>query len=387
MNRNLLAFFFVLFLGSSLWGASPYEIADLETLYKENNFQEFLNHALDIRPSLRDSKWKKMVLEMAVDFIKDRNSRKQFDEKTFSYIETLINWPVLREDEIFFLKRNDFGVNFFKECFNSDKKEVCTSKINKFWSNTSIKNPDLGLSLAILLNENGYEGNLWEYLTYATNSNVAEFYCKNSLIKKEILKKIQSIISGNLSQFDQKVGIQNSMSESCLKTIVPEIKNAFLDIESSLAKELYLKFLNLTDNLGPGDRDFFLTLYFLQGPVVGDLFNESWNTIQVLGQNYNKRKAVLDKLKALNLLPDEIFANSNEKRRKIMLSHFYKNFPEYLDFYANTCVDFLEGKRSFPSGNPTLRCKDLFNEAEGTKIIEPSIQTKYQTIKKFEKKA
>ncbi len=372
---------------SFLKASTPYEMGDLETLYKENNFSEFLNHALDIRPTLRDAKWKKMVLEMGVDFVKDRDSRKQYDEKTLSYIEGLSNWPVLREDEIFFLKRNNFGVNFFKECFNNNKKEVCTAKINKFWSNTSIKNPDLGLSLAILLSENGEDGNLWEYLAYATRSNVAEFYCKNALIKKEILKKIQSIISGNLSQFDQKIGIQNAMSESCLKTIVPEIKSAFLDVESSLVKELYLKFLNLTNNLDSTEKDFFLTLYFLQGPVIGDLFNESWNTIQILGQNYNKRKAVLDKLKELNLLPDVIFATSNEKRREIMLSHFYKNFPEYLDFYANTCVDYLEGKRSFPNGNPTLRCKDLFKEAEGTKIIEPSIQTKYQNVKKFEKKA
>lgn len=387
MNRNLLAYLFPLLFAYSLWGVTPYEIGDLETLYKENNYQEFLNHALDIRPSLRDSKWKKMVLEIGVDFIKDKISRQQFDEKTLNYIESLTNWPTLREDEIFFLKRNDFGVKFFEGCLVSNKADICFSKINKFWSNTSLKNPDLGLSLAKLLSEYGYEGDLWEYVTYATNSNVAEFYCKNSLIKKEILKKIQTIIAGNLSPINQKISIQNSMSGSCLTTIIPEIKKAFLEVESSLSKELYLKFLILTENLKPEEKDFFLTLYFLQGPVIGDLFNESWNTIGALGQNYNKRKAVLDKLKGLNLLPDEIFAASNEKRRETMLSHFYKNFPEYLDFYANTCIEFLEGKKAFPNGNPTLRCRDLFQEAEGTTIIEPSIQAKYQTVKKFEKKA
>lgn len=361
-------------------------MGDLETLYKENNFQEFLNHALDIRPSLRDSKWKKMVLEISVDFIKDKISRKQFDEKTLNYIESLTTWPVLKEDEIFFLRRNDFGVKFFEGCLTSEKKEVCISKINKFWSNTTLKNPDLGLSLAKLLSENGHEENLWEYISFATNSNVGEFYCKNALIKKELLKKIQTIIAGNLSTIDQKIAIQNSMSESCLTTIIPEIKKAFLDVESSLTKELYLKFLTITGNLSPEEKDFFLTLYFLEGPVIGDLFNESWNTIKELGQNYKKRKLVLDKLKGLNLLPDEIFATANEKRRETMLSHFYKNFPEYLDFYANTCIKFLEGN-SFPNGNPTLRCRELFQEVEGTSIIEPSVQAKYQSVKKFEKKA
>src|SRR5574343_829671 len=108
MNRNFLIFLFTLLFGQPLWGTAPYEMGDLETLYKENNYQEFLNHALDIRPSLRDSKWKKMVLEIGVDFIKDKIARGQFDEKTLNYIESLTTWPILREDEIFFLKRNDF---------------------------------------------------------------------------------------------------------------------------------------------------------------------------------------------------------------------------------------------------------------------------------------
>ena len=387
MDRNLLTLLFFLLFELPLTGTTPYEISDLETLYKENNFGEFLNHALDIRPSLRDSKWKKMVLEMSVDFIKDKISKKQYDEKTLAYIESLTNWPILREDEIFFLKRNDYGVKLFRDCFNTDKKDSCIAEIAKFWSNTSLKNPDLGLSLATLLSENGFGENLWEYLTYATNSNVAEFYCKNTLIRKEISKKIKNILGGNLSQFDQKVTIQNSMSNSCLKTIIPEIKKSFLEVESSTTKELYFKFLTLTNNLSPEEKDFFLTLYFLQGPVIGDLFNESWNNVRVLGQNYSKRKAVMDRLKDLDLLPDEIFALPNEKRKETMVSHFHKNFPEYLDFYAKTCVEFLEGKKTFPNGNPTLRCKDLFKDAEGTKIIDPSIQEKYQTVKNFQKKA
>ena len=81
MNRKILIFFFLSLLVPSLKAATPYEMGDLETLYKENNFSEFLNHALDIRPTLRDSKWKKMVLEMGVDFVKDKDSRKQYDEK------------------------------------------------------------------------------------------------------------------------------------------------------------------------------------------------------------------------------------------------------------------------------------------------------------------
>ncbi len=386
MNRIFFIFLILLF-GFALKGTTPYEIGDLETLYKENNFQEFLNHALDIRPSQRDEKWKKMVMEISEDFIKDKVSRKHFDEKTLSFIESLTNWPVLREDEIFFLRRNEFGIKYFEECFVTNKKEICFQKINKFWSNTTLKNPDLGLNLASLLYENSYDGGLWEYVTFACNSNVAEFYCKNSLIKKEILKKIQTIIASNLSQLDQKIALQNTMNESCLKTLIPEIKKAYLEVESALAKELYLKFLNINGKLDPKEKDFFLTLYYLQGPVIGDLFNESWNTIQTLGQNYNKRMAVMDKLKELSLLPDEIFSSTNEKKKEALLSHFYKNFPEYLDFYAKTCIEFLEGKKDYPHGNPTLRCKDLFQNSENTKILEPSLQAKYQSLIKFEKKA
>ncbi len=386
MNRKIFALIFVI-LEFSLFATTPYEMGDLETLYKENNFQEFLKHALDIRPSIRDSKWKKMVLDMSEVYIKDKIARKDFSEKSMNFIESLTNWPLLREDEIFFLRRNDFGVKYFRECFQNNKKDSCFQEIEKFWSNTSLKNPDLGISLASLLEENGYEGELWDYIKFASTSNVAEFYCKNILIKKEILKKIQKIMGENLSQVDQKISIQTALSDSCLKTLVPEIKTAFFDVNSAVIKELYLKFLIITHNLNPEENDFFLTLYYLQGPVIGDLFNESWNTIQVLGQNYNKRKSVLNKLKQLTLLPDEIFAGENEKKKETLITHFYKNFPEYLDFYANTCLEFLEGKRDFPKGNPTLRCQEFFKDSEGTQIIEPSVQAKYKNLKKFEKKA
>ena len=55
--------------------------------------------------------------------------------------------------------------------------------------------------------------------------------------------------------------------------------------------------------------------------------------------------------------------------------------PEYLDYYARTCLEYLEGKKVFPRGNPTLHCKELFKEAKGTPWIDPGLQARYLKFK------
>ena len=60
MGRWLL---FLLYLASVQ--AEKYTLKDLEVLVAQKNYWEFLGHARDIRPGLRDKHWKEMVQEMA----------------------------------------------------------------------------------------------------------------------------------------------------------------------------------------------------------------------------------------------------------------------------------------------------------------------------------
>ncbi|MCO4754768.1 MAG: hypothetical protein KC478_09800, partial [Bacteriovoracaceae bacterium] len=58
-----------LFICTSL-SATLYDIKDLEVLESNKSYREFLDHALDIRPSDRKKQWTEMVNNMAVGFLK-----------------------------------------------------------------------------------------------------------------------------------------------------------------------------------------------------------------------------------------------------------------------------------------------------------------------------
>ena len=56
-----------------------YSLADLEILEKENNTSEFLQHALDIKPQLRNKHYQEMVEHMGILHIKNLFKKKIFE--------------------------------------------------------------------------------------------------------------------------------------------------------------------------------------------------------------------------------------------------------------------------------------------------------------------
>ena len=72
-----------------------YTLEDLKILKEQKNYFEFLNHALDIRPSKRDKSWEKMVQDMATGFISSTIEKKQISKDYFLFIEDLLSWPSL----------------------------------------------------------------------------------------------------------------------------------------------------------------------------------------------------------------------------------------------------------------------------------------------------
>jgi hypothetical protein len=129
--------------------------------------------------------------------------------------------------------------------------------------------------------------------------------------------------------------------------------------------------------------DFFFTVYLLDNPSQGELFNYSWNRVKELGGTVGRREKVLRTLKKLDPLPDAILGSLDQTKKRVVLNHFKTYFPEYLDFYTDECVKFYGGKGSFPSGNPTVHCQDFMNSELAPKVIDQFKIKQYNDARKI----
>ena len=99
-----LWFLFILHLGTFsglCFSKSTYNLSDLQVLANENNFKEFFDHALDIRPSERLEPWQEMVSKMAGLLTQSTLEKENIDKNDFKNIERLLTWPHLRINDDF----------------------------------------------------------------------------------------------------------------------------------------------------------------------------------------------------------------------------------------------------------------------------------------------
>jgi hypothetical protein len=373
----LLAFIPLLCEGNPSPYFKGYTLQDLEVLAKQQNYHEFLKHAHDIRPSKRNKQWQKQLLQMALGHLKQTLKNQHFDQETIKEINKISSWPTLRDDEIFQLKMNDLKFALLKECFKKQSKN-CSSKAFNLWEKSKLKTPELGFEMAKLLSEHQYTGDLFKLLKPATTGDMSEFYCHKPIIIRHLINKIRQVL---LKGRPTQKAFATILNKACVQKVTPILKSGFINSSfPSLREEIFL-FLDLFDAIKKNERDYFLTLYFLQAPLNGDVLNESWNTLKILGTNFKRRQKVLTKLKQFILLPDETFGLKDQKRANILIEHVAENIPEYLSFYAQTCLNYLKGIGKFPSGNPTLHCEKLFKKAEKTDWISWKTQKRYRQIK------
>lgn len=370
---------------SKILMASPqYSLKDLQILNGEKNYLEFLKHAKDVRPSKRDESWKKMTKKMGVDYLKKVIERKQIDLTTYNFVEFLSNWPIFTKDLFFQLKREDFVISYFQKCLKKNKmtQTSCLTKMKKFWS-ASRKPPELGLKMANLINKNFKNEDLRQYIQKIPNSQVAEFYCSTPLIYNFLVDELKLILSKKNNEFDTKVEIQTLASRPCWDKIIGPLKEAMMKSPKKNKGEEAFLTLHYLGALSQIEREQFLVLFILKGPINGETFNLAWNTVQNLGQNHSKRKSIVAYLKTMDPLPDELFAISDLKKKLHLLDILSQNIPEYLDHYAKTCLNFYKGIGKYPKGNPTLYCRDFFKLSNGKRWVNPKWLLEFKNLTKL----
>jgi hypothetical protein len=360
-----------------------YSMADLRVLASQNSPREFLENARSILPSERNKEWKRLTRQMGRALIVGQVKNESFTRANHHFIESLTAWPILRQDEFFQIRRQQFNLNYFLRCSATVE---CLKELTSFWNNSRgtlhlAHYVELGIKLAEHFKGVISTKDEWKLLAPAAQSELSNFHCQKKSVKKAVLVQIERLFNRHGRLDGNPVGkkltiIANSL---CLQQIAIYLKS---ELPSLTANQKDLAYRLLTSNalLNTSERDLLLITYLLENPLIGDTFNEAWNVMEELGLNFKRRQKLFNRLKMVDPLPGKIFSSPDLRKRKVITRLIYQNFPEYLDHYSKQCLNYFEGKLSYPNGNPTVECRDLITTSKNTRWINQRVRQKIEKI-------
>ncbi len=380
-----------------------YEQKDLEFLEKEKNYDEFLAHVNDIRPSQRDRHWREMYQSMSMGLIDYKLQSKDFSFESYKKIQQIANSSTMRNDEFFLVKHSQYVKKYLEECFYKASitteelkalpaKQQCQAEMSSFWL-FSKKDPDLGLELAGIAQKYQATINLWPFYEKAIRDDLANIYCKKPHVQSAAIKKLYEETFQENFNGNYKILVDKLIPMKCFNELVPTFKAALIsDKTTGLDKEMAINVLEAKGKLSPDEQDLYALIFLLDGPVVGDKLNLAWSKLENLGESFSKRQKLLSEIQKLPLLPDKIFKDPNLPRHKAIINLFAKNFPEYLNYYGQSCIKFLSNK-SEESLNiaSSFQCNEFLKGAEAiskttpvqvTPWVSDTVKSQYSALKK-----
>lgn len=352
--------------------AGLYNIKDLEVLESNKAYKEFLDHALDVRPSARDKHWSSMVGNMATGLVKQYSSQKAYTKANFDFIEGLTGWPSLAKDDYFRYKRKIFGLSYLAKCLG----HLCRSDLLSFWYTTKKQDGATAKKLVLILKEIAPSENLIPFLAKIGHDDYALSHCKKPWIQQEIFSAVTAPLRLDKLKEAKKV-LNTIVGNDCWRAIRPIVHQALLK-GPGLKQDYAFSLLKIQNDLTKEWEDFYYVSYFLGSPIPGMTFNKSWNRVKALGQNYGRRMQVLKKMYELDPLPGKLFSLINNKKKDTLVNYFNKNIPEYINHYSKTCLNYLSGSINFSNGNPTPDCDNLFAGGH----MEDRVRAKFSALKK-----
>lgn len=350
------------------WAETPYTLADLEVLVSEESHKEFFQHALDIRPSERQDAWKTMVSKMGDLYSRTILQKSDITRTDFLKIEELFSWNALKTDDVFKLRRRDIGLTYLNKCLKAENP--CWTDLKNFWEKDK-SDADTAYKLAEMVN--GVENSpitSWSLMEVALKSPLSEFYCKKDFVMTALWGKIEIDYVKLGPEGDLMKKIDQTIHPDCVPILVSEARKRLNTPPKVFDRELAFQILKSQSKADQLTTDFFYTVYLLDNPSQGELFNYSWNRVRELGGTITRRENVLAKLKSLDPLPDAIMSSLDQTKKRVVLNHFKTFFPEFLDHYTDQCTKFYGGKGSFPSGNPTINCQKFMSSELAPLIID-----------------
>lgn len=356
--------------------SNRYTLADLKILFKESNYFEFFEHCLDLRPTLRTQEWKEMVTQMGAAYLQLMLKQQTINRDTIQIVEKISRIPVLRKDEFFLRYRSQIGQAYFQRCLEGKDPKSCHQDFVSFWKNLPPPG-DISLQMGNLIRLKGIPIDPWFLYEVAAKSSFADYYCKDENLRRDLGTRLYNELQSTSDHQKIKKTVNDLMSPECWKVLQTEYL-AGLKAPQQVIREFSYHILLAMGSLDMAQKNLALTVHLLNTPQVGKRLNQAWNLVDQMGSDFKKRSELLKELLQIDPLPGKVFAAQDKLKRKTLLSHLYKNMPEYMDHYAKTCLDFLYGRKTFENGNPTPECRQLFEAAKGTKWISSQLVEQYQ---------
>ncbi|MDP7319315.1 MAG: hypothetical protein QF441_01845 [Bacteriovoracaceae bacterium] len=374
---TLAMYFFNLDIRSSF--AKSYSQRDLNVLVSQKSFYEFFEHAHDIIPSQRSQEWKSQVEQMAQEYLDFLKTKSELKSKQIKLVYEISSWPHLRNNEFFIKKRDFIFLSTLKQCFSAKNKKACLKKVDQIYHDFK-HNRVFSFELAILLQKNHIDEKIiWNYIKDLTSHPISEFYCSQDGFKNLVLNKIHELMSST-SKKDLPI------HQDCIKSLKTDLSKQLLSSDRIVRSNAFkvLKKHNLLDNQ---QTTSYHTLSFLAERTQNkQQTNLSLSSLKKLSKNYQLRNKVLAQLKELDPLPGDIFKHNTNKIVEAKTRILSRYFPEFLDHYARTCLDYLSGRKTFNKGNPTPHCHQLFSHNKSVKVLPENFVQEYNKATYFYKK-
>lgn len=379
----------ILTAGSPSWSqeekSTAFAIDDLLSLYNSGETDEFLSRAKDIRPAMRGPKWRAMVTEL---------TKKKIDKLLDTPISTVTFEEILVTEEYASYshqlknlelqnKKLDLGIKFltynlsiisqweapkvldlkkwwFKHWQNSPKQALHAYRYAQLFDKYSPLSKFESVNLVSFF-EDQEKLNLLikEMLHIVYKSGLAADLCRDTWVWSYLWTDLKTFVSklkkSDQDEFDTKIVQEYSLS--CWNSMKSKILNDFYTFPDEDI-HLSIHLLSMDRTLAMQQKMFIHIFYLLFEPTPSDLYTNALDSLLKLSLSEKTRLEILQMLLKLDPLADKIFSSTKPQGLEVLI-RMSRSFPEYIDQYAQTCLDYLTGHKKFPNGNPTPHCLDL----------------------------
>lgn len=335
----MLCFFYSTFLV-----AAPYSWDDLTVLSTEKNYTEYLDHARDIEPSKRDLAWKNMTEKMGLEYIETLINKNEISISSEKRVELISNWPVFRENEFFIKARDKYFLKQISDCIDKaalECKRLANKYLNNFEHDITFTISYLKVTKALI----PLQAERFQIAKPLLSNKFSEFYCDKEPLKTVILTEIKNSPQASLK----------ALHTDCIKTIITDLETLSLEGNSNA-----LNLLKSSKHLSNDLQQLLSILTFLNIlDIKKEDLDNSIKELEILSKDPVKRIQIIEVLKKLDPLPGRIFERSN-KVTIGKLKLIERNLPEFIDLYAKTCLNYLQGTKVFKNGTSTPECHNFF---------------------------
>ena len=350
-----------------------YSIADLRALEEQNGHAELLDHAFDVLPAKRDVIWNNLVENAGLAYIKKLSANNKSFKEDFLRLKRISKWPLFNRNEFYISYQDKFFLAKIKNCMESQEM-TCLAMAKSFLADFKHEN-SFNFELAMALPPGSiYKSLKWDIIQDKLKNEISLFYCHKASIKEIIIENIAN----------SEHNLSSKIHPKCIKNIQVDLNKVLLVSNYTMEQKMRISHVLLDFNLLETEASALINIenFLKHSDLDKEQLNRSLKEFAKISQNSDYRELILKRFKQFDPMPDDIFKNIN-KITLAKINIITKNFPELIDLYASTCLDYLTGAKQFKRGNPTPNCHQFFKMVDNREILPGAFVKNYKKATQF----